>query len=503
MARGAAVALTLISWAAMPGSLRAERPASAGLHDWPTFDGNAARTGSITADTTLSPANVGRLARRWVMSFPGDVADSTPILLARVKLANGGTRALLFQTTRYGTTYAVDARSGAILWRFTSPSPEVPANAPNARGALITTSTPVADPSGRFIYAPAIDGQVHKLVAGTGAEVRGHGFPLRLTLMPDVEKDASALNLANGYLYATTSGYIGDRGPYNGHLVALRLGDGAVHVFNTLCSNIRQLPLSSQFDASSKTSCEQTRSGIWSRAGAVVDPEPAMRGRVYVATGNGNFDVNRGGANYGDSVLALSADGSRLLGYYTPPNYQQLDDSDLDLGSTAPAILPRQPESRTPLMAVQGGKDQTIHLIDRTHLGGVGPGLQTIRLPGAVLFTQPAVWKQPGGDTWVFIGDNGALVALRLVTDAHGASRLVRAWSVSGPSTSPIVVNGIVISATAGSVRAFDASSGRQLWSSGPGSIGSVHWQSPIAVDGVVYISDQSGHLTAFALPGH
>lgn len=36
---------------------------------------------------------------------------------------------------------------------------------------------------------------------------------------------------------------------------------------------------------------------------------------------------------------------------YTPPNYQQLDDSDLDLGGTAPVMLPRQPASRTPLMA--------------------------------------------------------------------------------------------------------------------------------------------------------
>jgi outer membrane protein assembly factor BamB len=476
--------------------------AAGDAYNWPTFDANAARSGSVTADTTLSLANVGRLARQWVVSFRGEVADSTPILLASVQVAHGAPRAMLFQTTRYGTTYAVDAGDGAVIWRFSSPSPQIPANASNARGALITTSTPVADPSGRFIYAPAIDGQVHKLVAGTGAEVRGHGFPLRITLMPDVEKDASALNLANGYLYATTSGYIGDRGPYNGHLVALRLRDGAVHVFNTLCSNIRQLPLSTQFDASSKTSCEQTRSGIWSRAGAVLDPDPAMHGRVYVATGNGSFDANKGGSNYGDSVLALSADGSRLLGYYTPPNYQQLDDSDLDLGSTAPVMLPRQPGSRTPLMAVQGGKDQYIHLIDRAHLGGVGPGIQTLRLPGAVLFTQPAMWQQPSGPTRVFIGDNSALVALRLVTDAHGTSRLVTDWHVNGPSTTPIVVNGILFSATYGSVRAFDARDGHRVWSSGPGSIGSVHWQSPVAVDGAVYISDQSGHLTAFALPG-
>src|SRR5207248_1300560 len=154
------------------------------------------------------------------------IADSTPILLAHVRLPRGGTRALLFQTTKSGTTYAVDARSGAIVWRFAT------------HGPGITTSTAVADPSGQVIYAPALDGQVHKLVAATGGEVRGRGFPLRITRMPAVEKDAAALNLANGYLYAATSGYIGDAGPYDGHVVVLRLRDGLTHVFNSLCSTI-------------------------------------------------------------------------------------------------------------------------------------------------------------------------------------------------------------------------------------------------------------------------
>ncbi len=49
-------------------------------------------------------------------------------------------------------------------------------------------------------------------------------------------------------------------------------------------------------------------SGIWARGGAVVDPDSTMNGRIYVSTGNGDFDANRGGFNYGDSVLSLSAD---------------------------------------------------------------------------------------------------------------------------------------------------------------------------------------------------
>ena len=480
----------------------AGRVAATQTNDWPMFGHEPARSGA--ADGDIAPANVGTLKRRWVTTF-SDTADSTPILLAHVAGTRGGTRPLLFQTTRDGVTYALDAHSGAVVWRYTSPPPKVYSFSANSRNQLITTSTPVADPSGRYIYAPAIDGQVHKLTAATGAEVRGLGFPLRITRMPDVEKDASALNLANGYLYATTSGYVGDRGPYNGHVVALRLRDGATHVFNTLCSNIRALPLDKQYDARSTSSCPNTKSGMWSRAGVVVDPDPSMGGRIYAASGNGLFDANKGGTNYGDSILSLSADGSRLLGYFTPTNYSYLDQNDLDLGSTAPVMLPREPHSRTPLMAVQGGKDQAIHLVDRTRLGGVGAGLQTLHIDGAVLFTQPAMWRQPGG-TWVYVGDNSELRALRLVTNGQGVSRLVTGWTAGVGSTSPVVSNGVVFAATSGVLNAFDARTGRRLWtsslSSAGGGIGGIHWESPIVVNGYVYISDESGHLTAYALPG-
>jgi len=483
----------------------AGRAALSPTHDWPVFGHDPARSGFAAGDRVISPSNVGALKRRWVTTF-SEVADSTPILLSRVAMPRGGTRALLFQTTRSGATYAVDAHTGAIVWRFASPAPTVYPFSANSRDQLITTSTPAADPSGRYIYAPAIDGQVHKLAAATGAEARAPGFPLRITRMPDVEKDASALNLANGYLYANTSGYIGDRGPYNGHVVALRLRDGATRVFNTLCSNIRALPLDKQYDARSASSCPQTKSGMWARAGVVVDPDSSMGGRVYIASGNGLFDANKGGTNYGDSLLSLSADSGRLLGYFTPSNYTDLDNSDLDLGSTSPALLPREPRSRTPLMAVQGGKDQSIHLIDRARPGGVGDGLQSLRVDGAVLFTQPAVWRS-GGQTLVLVGDNSELRAFRLVTGARGTSRLETAWRAGASSTSPIVVDGVVFAAAnGGALNAFDARTGRQLWTSrlpsAGGSIGAVHWESPIAVDGYVYISDESGHLTAYALPG-
>jgi len=43
------------------------------------------------------------------------------------------------------------------------------------------------------------------------------------------------------------------------------------------------------------------------RGGVVVDPDPAMAGRIYATTGNGLSTANAGGSDYGDSVRSLRA----------------------------------------------------------------------------------------------------------------------------------------------------------------------------------------------------
>ena len=456
--------------------------------DWPVFGHDPARSGVDVSGRALTVGNVHRLKAQWQISFGGGaVADSTPILLGRVPV-RGKMRRLLFQTTKNGVTFGIDAFSGHILWRFATHGPK------------ITTSTPAADPGGRAIYVPGVDGFVRKLDAATGHELSAPGFPTRITRMRMTEKDASALNVANGYLYATTGGYLGDTPPYDGHVVSVRLSDGGKHVFNSLCSTYRKLP--------TPTSCANSDSGIWSRGGAVVDPDAAMNGQVYVATGNGKFDADQGGDNYGDSVIGLTAGALAIVGNYTPANYQQLDQQDLDLGSTSPALLPRRTNSSTPLMLVQGGKDQILRLIDRSPLPGVAGELQEISLSYR-LFSTPAVWTDAANRVWIFIGSPQSVEAYRLRTNS-GSSRLVGAWrstagQTSGEGTSPVVSNGIVFVAFDGAIVALDAENGNELWSSamrGAGkTIGSVHWESPIVIDGWVYCSDESGQLTAYALP--
>ncbi|MGD0473882.1 MAG: PQQ-binding-like beta-propeller repeat protein [Candidatus Velthaea sp.] len=434
--------------------------------DWPLFGHDAMRS-AVSADGALTSANVARLALRWHIVL-GSVADSAPIVV--------GDR--LFQTSRDGTTYGIDAASGQIVWRF------------ETHGPNITTSVPAYDPATRVLYVPGVDGNIHKLDPADGHEQRGNGFPAAITLARDTEKNASPLNLANGFLYAQTSGYIGDATPYIGHVVAIRLRDGVTTVFNSLCSSRRALI--------EPGSCDAQRAGMWSRAGVVVDSDPAMQGRIYAATGNGPYDARAG--NYGDSILSLAADASRLLGALTPDDYARLEAQDLDVGSSSPALLPRQPDSATPLLAVQGGKDGVLRLFDRAHLNG-RPPLQTVPLDNE-LFSAPAVWTGPHAATFVFLGLADGVHAFRLTT-VNGTSRLTPVWraSLAGAvqGTSPAVAGGMVFIATSGQLVALDAQTGDRLWS---GPLGQIHWESPAIAGGAVYCSDENGGLSAFALTG-
>jgi outer membrane protein assembly factor BamB len=459
--------------------------------NWPVFGYDPARTGFNSAEHTLTVRNVRRLRERWQLSFGGGAAeDSTPIFLERVRVGRHY-EPMLFATTTNGTTYGIEATTGQILWKFAT------------HGPRSTTATPAADPSGLAIYVPGVDGKVHKLDAANGQELHTAGFPVRITRMPSTEADDAPLNVANGYLYATLSAYNDqDELPYAGHVVGVNLSSGQTTVFNAMCSDKRGLP--------GPHSCPQQRSGIWGRGGVAVDPDSSMSGRIYFATGNGDFDANAGGHDYGDSVISISEDLSSLLGTYTPSDYKQLENGDVDLGSTSPGLLPAQPSSQTPWMLVQGGKDAVLRLLNRAALPGpmAGGELQTIDLP-AGLFSAPAVWTDPMNDAWVFLGLPTEVEAYRLQTNGSGISQLVGMWRNSAGSTSegtsPVVANGIVFVAFDGAIVALNASTGTELWSSAMPSagktIGAVHWENPIVVDGWVYCSDHNRNLTAYALP--
>jgi hypothetical protein len=89
-----------------------------------------------------------------------------------------------------------------------------------------------------------------------------------------------------------------------------------------------------------------------------------------VPTGNGTFNAAMGGRDYGDSVLKLAVDGSSLVirDYFTPYEQAHLSNTDADLGSSGPTLLPDQPGPHRHLL-LQPTKGAEIYVIDRDEMG--------------------------------------------------------------------------------------------------------------------------------------
>lgn len=461
----------LASTIALAGLLAAvplARPAFAGTPtDWPTFGWDLARTSAPTVSMGITPGNVQNLQRQQVQ-IDGTV-DSTAIYLQGVTI-KGAKHNAFFMTTTYGKTLAIDANSGALLWEFT------PASYKQLEGTYrITNATPVADPDDQFIYAASPDGVIRKFAIADGKAV----WRTAVTRLPEREKLPSPLAYDRGHIIVTTNGYVGDEPPYQGHVAILDARSGKLlHVWNSLCSDRAGLL--------DPASCPQSDSGIWGRAGAVID---AKTGDIFVATGNALWD---GKTNWGDAVIELNSDATAMLGNWTPKNTEELNDTDGDLGSTSP-VLTGGP------YIIQGGKDRTLHVVDWQKMAGAAPHrggeASSVPTPGHQrLFTAPALW-QHGGASWVFSADGDATAAYTLNGD-----RLQMRWHSDHAGTSPVVADGMVfVYDPKGGLYIYDAASGKQLAKL---DCGSGHWNSPIVADGMIALPEGNAneHATSGVL---
>jgi outer membrane protein assembly factor BamB len=457
--------------------------------DWQRFNYDAQRSGVGPADTGITTRNLRSLRARVVL-LDGTV-DSAAIELQAVRI-RGRIRDVIVVTTTYGETIALAAGTGARLWEFTPPDIRA-----YEGSAQVTTTTPIADPDRRYVYAASPDGLIHKLAIATGHEIHAGRWPVRVTSDATLEKIASALNISGNSVIAVTGGYIGDAPPYQGHLVMIDRASGRITaVWNSLCSNRHRL-------IAPPSSCGSSDSAIWGRAGAVVEP---VSGRILIATGNGPFN---GSTDWGDSALELSRDGRRLLQSWTPTDQANLEATDTDVGSTAPALLPEVGGHR---LIVQGGKAGVLDLLNLNRLNGtprpgprLGGALAQIQSPGGgEVFTAPVVWRHRGR-TYLFVADGAGTWAY--VVSGGPRPRLHVAWQDGIPGTSPVLAGGLLyVYDPGGTLDILEPTSGQELISL---PVASGHWNSPIAVGGriVVPVGNYMAHATSgsiyiYHLPG-
>jgi uncharacterized repeat protein (TIGR01451 family) len=345
-----------------------------------TRDVDNLRTGLNARETVLTPANVNvdQFGKLFSYNIDG-VSDASPLYVADVNVPNVGVRNIVYVATEHDSVYAFDADGlrGTPYWQvsFINP-PSVTTVPPNDTGEPLDispeigiTGSPVIDPATNTLYVVAKTKQknrgnvtyshrLHALDIRTGAEkfggpallqasVAGTGAGATGSQVPFIslrENQRAALLLSNGVVYIAFAAH-GDQPPYHGWV----LGYNASTLQQVMAYNATP---------------DGAGGGIWqSGDGLATD----STGNIYFVTGNGDFNANTGGRNYGDSFVKISPAGA-VLDFFTPHDQQAMANSDLDLGSGGTTLLPDQPGPHTHL-AISAGKNGTIYLVDRDNMG--------------------------------------------------------------------------------------------------------------------------------------
>ena len=96
------------------------------------------------------------------------------------------------------------------------------------------------------------------------------------------------------------------------------------------------------------------------------------------------------------------------------------------------------------------------------------------------------------------MANGNGISGLRVVLSSRGFPALQPVWQTSSGGTSPLVANNVLYYASSAGIRALNPFNGQQLW--GDPGVSGFHWESPIVANGVLYITDENSHLTAYTV---
>jgi outer membrane protein assembly factor BamB len=400
--------------------------------DWTTYHHDNLRTGRAGSGTVSS-------------AKPGWVSEALDGRVYAEPLAFDGD---IFVATENDSVYALNAQTGAIVWRThigtPVPGSVLPCGDINPSGI---TGTPVVDPATGTIYVVAFERPAnHSLVALSTSDGRilfTHAADPQ-GADPMVEQQRAALSLGNGMVYWLFGGLDGDCGQYHGWAVGLNAsGAGSTVLY--------QVPTGRE-------------GGIWAPSGAVIDPA----GNVFVATGNGDSATTY---DHGDSVIELSPM-LKELGYFAPSNWVQLNQADADLGSAGPAAVGQG-------LLFQIGKEGVAYLLNSTNLGGIGGQVYSKDVCSSV-FGGVAV-----SGSGVFVPCSDGLVAV----EVSGSSFTVAWRGPSFPAGPPVVTGNVVwtLDTSTGTLHGFDATTGNARFSLSTSEV--TRFTTPMSAYGELFVA--------------
>ena len=419
---------------------RLQRPYSGTPIDVTTYHYDVKRTGWNPGETDLTPASVAsaKFGLLATLSVDGNVL-AQPLLVSGFVMPDGSSHDVLIIVTGHNSVYAFDAKTYATLWQINLGTPQS-SNDVGCGDVLPEygiSSTPV-------IVRTASNAATVYLIAATESTP----FQFVSTL--------HALNLGTGNDAVTPTVIAPSATLSNGSTVAfdpqnqwsrsgLAYNNGSLYVgIGSHCDNnsggitgwllrysTSTLALQSSFHTI-ETQGGTELSSIWMTGFA---PAFDINGNVFVVTGNGDFVPGK--KDWGESVLKLPPDLSRVITSFTPAAYQSLNNGDVDFGSGGVMVVPFLKGQTAPPMAVAMGKSSVLYLLNRNNLGGLknndAGALQAQNGGGGGLWGGPAFYNGPKGPT-VYTQTNGDVL---------------RAWSVATGSA-PSLTNTVNGSSGAG-----------------------------------------------------
>ncbi len=362
-----------------------------------TWHNDNARNGLNPKETILTPAAVsgGHFGLRCSYPVDGQIY-AQPLVVPSVTV-NGTVHDLVIVATEHDSVYAFDANCNGTgpLWHTSflgagiTTMPCAANTQPQCNTDIISpergiTSTPVIKLANQTVYVAAqtveqgvYTQKLHALALNTGTErpgspvvVQGNsGGPNGIPFDPSQALQRAGLLLFKGEVYiayASNDSASGWLFGYDTKTLTQR------HVFCTTPSG--------------------SLGGIWSGGAA-----PATDGTsIYLATGNGTFNANVGGSNYGESVLRLvpQTNGTiQVADYFSPLNEATLSADDYDISTNGVVLLPKQSGTH-PYEALVADKIGRFFLLDRTNLGQFGNHyVQSFVGGNPYIFSTFALWE--------------------------------------------------------------------------------------------------------------
>jgi hypothetical protein len=518
-------------------SAAAQRVSVVGQH------GDLKRTGWNTQETVLRVNNV--TPSTFGKAYTVEVDDqiyAQPLVVSRVNIA-GGQHNVVYVATVNNTVYAIDADKSQIYWQKNySPAGQRPPKNTDLTGAcgggytdftgnIGIVGTPAIDSVSQTMYfvARSTNGSggyfqyLHAIDLSTGTERTGSPQLITasmagtgdgnvngvITFNAQKQNQRSGLLLLNGVVYISWASHC-DWGPYHGWM----LGYNAQTLAQEVVYN---------------TTPDGYFGGIW-MAGAA--PAVDEDGNIYVAVGNGSIGVPgnlNNVRNRGESAVKLARVGNTLVvrSFFTPKNYQELENADLDFGSVQMLLVPNTK------LAITGCKDGNIYVMDRDNMGSLNTSanqvVQTIALgSGKGLRSSFAYYQGANKEFFYTWSENAALKAFPfnrstgtfdvngvVISSAQGPVGASGAM-MSGSSNGTVAGTGVLWASHAatgdanhtnrpGILRAFDASDvTKEIWNStmnADDDIGSyAKFACPTIANGKVYMATFSRQLVVYGL---